>query len=707
MRPAFTPIRLADVADVAVADSYEYAMPVNPPLAPPAAVAEAAQVSAGEWVAAQDRASISAYERYHDEREADSKGARGDGAQRDGSYAAPSVSQRDVAAHLRRRGLVSAEELAEAFAEHHRTGGDIAAIVLTNGWAEQSDVYPALSELWGIPYIELGDQERDPSLAQRLGVERTLRTRVLPLRRVEGGVIACAVDSPPGPDALRTLRLVYPGDAFAFYLARPTDLDDAVRTAFSDRLLQAATFALSRRSPDESAITVFTKPQYIAFAVLTMLFILALYLFPLATIVGMAVAANIAFFVSVAFKVWVSLAGAQIEYFQPVTDEEVAGIRDDELPMYTVLLPVYKEANIVALLIDNLAKLDYPKDRLEILVLLEEDDDDTIAALEAANPPSYVHMLVIPDGPPKTKPKACNVGLYFARGEYCVIFDAEDRPEPDQLKKAVVAFRKGDPRLVCVQGQLNYFNVTENFLTRMFTLEYSYWFDYLLPGLFRLGLVIPLGGTSNHFRTDRLRRLGAWDPFNVTEDADLGVRASVRDYTIGVINSTTYEEANNDLGNWIRQRSRWIKGYMQTALVHTRHPTALVQKIGFRKASGFLLLVAGTPLTFLLAPLMWIPFFFWLAFGTETVDLYFPVWAVYLSAFNLLLGNGLAIYLNMLAVFRRGMYGLVGWALLNPLYWLCHSYASYKALVQLFTKPFYWEKTNHGLTDSTHGTPSA
>jgi cellulose synthase/poly-beta-1,6-N-acetylglucosamine synthase-like glycosyltransferase len=619
----------------------------------------------------------------------------------------PRVSQRRVAAHLRRRGLVTSEQLSEAFAERHRTGGDIAQIVMAHGWAEAAQVYPVLAELWSIPFIELEDHERHDALAQQLGLERVLRTRVLPIQRLEDGLIACAVDTPPGEDALRTLRLVFPEEAFAFYLVRPVAIDEAVRTTFSDRLLQAATFALSRRAPDESAITVFTRAQYLVFAALVLVFLVALYFFPLATVVGVAIAANIAFFVSVAFKVWVSLAGAQIEYFQPVTDDEVAALSDDDLPIYTVLLPVYKEANIVALLIDNLSKLDYPKDKLEILVLLEEDDEATVQALKDANPPSYVHPLIIPDGPPKTKPKACNVGLYFARGEYCVIYDAEDQPEPDQIKKALIAFRKGDPRLVCVQGQLNYFNVTDNFLTRMFTLEYSYWFDYLLPGLFRLGLVIPLGGTSNHFRTDRLRMLGAWDPFNVTEDADLGVRASVRDYTIGVINSTTLEEANRSLGNWIRQRSRWIKGYMQTALVHTRHPTALVEKIGLKKAAGFLLLVAGTPLTFLLAPLMWIPFIFWLAFGTETVDLYFPVWAVYLSAFNLLLGNGLAIYLNMLAVFRRGMYGLVGWALLNPIYWLCHSYASYKALVQLFTKPFYWEKTIHGLTDSPHSTPPA
>lgn len=149
--------------------------------------------------------------------------------------------------------------------------------------------------------------------------------------------------------------------------------------------------------------------------------------------------------------------------------------------------------------------------------------------------------------------------------------------------------------MVCVQAALNYFNWNENFLTRMFTLEYSYWFDYLLPGLDRLGLPIPLGGTSNHFKTEKLRELGGWDPFNVTEDADLGIRAAMRGYTVGVVNSTTYEEANNRVGNWIRQRSRWIKGYMQTTLVHSRNPWRLLRQVGPWKFLGFFLLIAGTP----------------------------------------------------------------------------------------------------------------
>ncbi|MFI4983169.1 MAG: glycosyltransferase, partial [Nevskiales bacterium] len=286
----------------------------------------------------------------------------------------------------------------------------------------------------------------------------------------------------------------------------------------------------------------------------------------------------------------------------------------------------------------------------------------------------------------------------FARGEYLVVYDAEDQPEPDQLKKALLAFQRGPRALVCVQAALNYYNWNENFLTRMFTLEYSFWFDYLLPGLDRLGLPIPLGGTSNHFRTTVLRELGGWDPFNVTEDADLGIRAAMHGYRVGIVNSTTFEEANKQLGNWIRQRSRWIKGYMQTALVFSRDPYGLVRRAGWKHTLGFALLIGGTPLIFLIQPISIALTLVWLFTRNSALEALFPPVVLYISLFNLLIGNALAIYVNMFAVFKRRLHMLVLFSLFNPLYWVLHSIASFKALGQLFTKPYYWEKTTHGLT---------
>jgi glycosyltransferase XagB len=210
-----------------------------------------------------------------------------------------------------------------------------------------------------------------------------------------------------------------------------------------------------------------------------------------------------------------------------------------------------------------------------------------------------------------------------------------------------------------------------------------------------------LGGTSNHFRIDRLRELGGWDPFNVTEDADLGIRASERGYRIGVINSTTFEEANCELDNWVRQRSRWLKGYMQTWLVHTRYPIRSIQRLGIRKWAAVQLFVGGTILSFITTPILWIIFCYWLITRAPWLDNLYPEWVLYLSLFNLIFANALGVYLNMIAVFRRRYYKLIFYSLLNPLYWLLHSVAGYLAIWQLYSRTFYWEKTRHGLSHMT------
>jgi cellulose synthase/poly-beta-1,6-N-acetylglucosamine synthase-like glycosyltransferase len=331
-------------------------------------------------------------------------------------------------------------------------------------------------------------------------------------------------------------------------------------------------------------------------------------------------------------------------------------------------------------------------------LLIEEEDDKTLNAVRNLDFPAIFEVIVVPFHMPKTKPKACNYGLHFSRGKYLTIYDAEDIPDTDQLKKVVALFKKLPQNFICVQSALNYFNRSENFLTRMFTLEYSYWFDYMLPGLDTLDIPIPLGGTSNHFKLANLVELGGWDPFNVTEDADLGVRAYQKGYKIAIVNSTTYEEANNEGFNWIRQRSRWIKGYMQTYLVHMRKPRTLLKKLGWKGFLGFSFFIGATPITFLIYPVLLIIFIVYLVFDLAIIRTLFPDWVLFLSIFNLMVGNVIMIYVNMMAVFKRRYYELILYAIANPIYWLMHSVAAYKGLYQLIVKPFYWEKTNHGLS---------
>lgn len=484
-----------------------------------------------------------------------------------------------------------------------------------------------------------------------------------------------------------------------------TQLVDAVIEHFRHEFADNAADGLARKNPALSARVVLSTGQKVGFILALVAILVCALLWPVATLMTSIGIASVVFLASTVFKFAVSLRGSRYDLVERVDRDALDALTDAELPIYTVLVPVFREARIVGRLVENLGRLDYPAEKLEVLILVEEEDDETRDAIAASDPPENFTVVTIPRGQPQTKPRACNVGLDVARGEYLVIYDAEDAPEPDQLKKTVIAFSRSPESTVVMQAALNYFNARENVLTRLFSLEYSYWFDYMLAGLYVSDLPIPLGGTSNHFRTSALRTLGGWDPYNVTEDADLGIRASALGYRVGVVDSTTMEEATSRMGIFIGQRSRWIKGYMQTALVHARQPIRLVREIGMRRFVAFALLIAGTPLTFLgVIPFTLLTLASYFVPWNE-IGLSFPpvVWAICLV--NFLAGNALMVYLNMMGPYKRGTFWLVGWALLNPLFWILHSLASYKALWQLITKPHYWEKTEHGLSEFSEDAP--
>lgn len=614
---------------------------------------------------------------------------------------APVVGDRRAVGHaLVGARLITEDQRAWAETISAETGRPIETVLIAAGVVPRLDLYRVLAELWGCEYVDLTAIEPDRTLLARLDPRLLADQGWFPVRR-EGGVVVVATAEPP--TAARTAAIEeHLGVPVVLQVTTEWDVLNAVHTAFRDVVVEQATLGLWRRDSRQSARTTLFPGQRVALWTVLGGLAAGLWLAPRTTLTTVLAVISVGFLVSVLFKFVVSMVGARQENRVLITDEQLADLDPRDLPTYTVLVPLYREANVVGDLIANLERLDYPREKLQILVLLEEDDAETIAAAKAADPPATITLLIVPKGAPQTKPKACNVGLFFAKGDLLVIYDAEDRPEPDQLRKAAAAFRLGGDRLVCVQAALNYWNAEENWLTRMFTLEYSFWFDYMLPGLDRLGLPIPLGGTSNHFRTRDLRRLGGWDPFNVTEDADLGIRAATLGSRVGVINSTTFEEANRATGNWIRQRSRWIKGYLQTLIVHMRQPGTLVRTVGPKQVAAFWLLIGGTPASFLFTPPLHAMFVLSLILPDERLAGLLDGWVLWVGLASLIFGNGLMIYVSMMGAFKRRRYRLVLWALFNPVYWLLHAVASYKALWQLITKPHYWEKTIHGLSNGNH-----
>ncbi len=426
---------------------------------------------------------------------------------------------------------------------------------------------------------------------------------------------------------------------------------------------------------------------------------------------------NIYYFLVNPFKIYISTRGFKHSQIGVnITDKEVYDADINSMPMYSVLVPVYKEARVLPEIIKHMNDLYYPKDKLDVQILIEENDDETIFAarrlgligepqvvIEGMSLEEYkqyikfIDVTIVPNADVKTKPRACNYGLYRAKGEYVVIYDAEDEPDRDQLVKAVTAFRKLPKDYVCLQGHLNYFNYYENALARCFAIEYTFWFDFWLQGLDYIGAPLPLGGTSNHFKTEELKKLGGWDPYNVTEDADLGIRIVMKKLKTSMLNSTTLEEANLEVGNWIRQRSRWIKGYVQTFLVHTRHPIKLFKKMGLKQTFYFFFTFGGNIIMPLLNPVLWLVTFVSLI-NKNLTDYLFTPEITSIAIFNLILGNIIYVILHLIPCIIKKQYSSIPYAFLMPLYWIIMSYAAWKGAIQLINKPFYWEKTNHGLS---------
>ena len=359
------------------------------------------------------------------------------------------------------------------------------------------------------------------------------------------------------------------------------------------------------------------------------------------------------------------------------------------------LVPLYREPEVADILIQRLEKLRYPRALLDVLLILEEDDLVTSSALARVTLPPWMRVIPVPDGRPRTKPRAMNYALDFARGQIIGIYDAEDAPDPDQIDRVVARFATAPPELVCLQGVLDYYNPRQNWLARCFTIEYAAWFRVMMPGMQRLGLAIPLGGTTLFFRRAALEKLGGWDAHNVTEDADLGFRLARHGFRTEMIATTTGEEANCHPLPWVKQRSRWLKGYMVTYLVHMRAPLLLLRQLGPWRFLGYQTHFITALSQFMLAPVLWS---FWLVLMglPHPLDGLIPKGPLIAMARLFLLVEILTIASGLLAVSGPAHRHLLFWVPTLHFYFPLGVLAVYKALYELIFAPFFWDKTAHG-----------
>lgn len=445
--------------------------------------------------------------------------------------------------------------------------------------------------------------------------------------------------------------------------------------------LDEARFGFARAHPQRSARRVLFYTQALALAALITAFVFAARSAPTLTFATLHITALVIF--AAAIFVRLIAAASLTPLLSRLADQS-------DVPVYTILCPLYREANVAPDLVAALGRIDYPPEALDIKLIVEGDDVDTIAAAVAVSGPAHIEVVIVPACAPRTKPKALNAGLARARGEFVVVYDAEDRPHPQQLRAALAAFEDGGPSLACVQAPLSIDNADASWISRQFAAEYAIQFREVLPLLAHLNLPLPLGGTSNHFRTEILRQAGGWDPHNVTEDADLGYRLSRDGYRIDVIGPPTMEEAPVTFGAWLNQRTRWIKGHLQTWLVLMRDPVRTAREMGLPAfcamqlifATGLVAAFAHGPLAFILLTALLTPY-----------DL------LTIADFALAVaGYCVAIFAALTACALSGSLSHARAALTMPLYWPLASIAAYRALFELFLRPHHWDKTEHGVS---------
>ena len=591
--------------------------------------------------------------------------------------------------------LISRKQLDEGLALHHRTGVRIGKVLVSLGHVTQDQLVTHLSEQMRLPYFSLSGVEIPEEIARTVPETLARGYGLLPLDRRED-VITLAMTNPMDADAIREVEQIT-GCKVQPVLTTGDDLEMALERIYRSDYLWTSANDLVFRYPDESASRVLILRQKLGLLAFLGISAVLLYLNAIGYLTVLVAFSTLFYVTFSAYKFYLIYKALSHSLEVDVSEEEIAALDDRDLPIYTVLVPLYREAEVLPTLVRAIDALDYPKTKLDVKLLLEEDDEETIEAVHRQQLPAHFKPVIVPNAQPKGKPKACNYGLIHAEGDYVVIYDAEDIPDSDQLKRALLAFRKAGESVSCIQAKLNYYNRDQNLLTRWFTTEYSTWFDLFIPGLDASNAPIPLGGTSNHFRTSQLREMGAWDPYNVTEDADLGVRLFKAGGKTAVIDSTTYEEANSEIYNWIRQRSRWVKGYIQTYLVHMRHPLKLIREIGLYQFISFNLVIGGTFFGFLVNPIFWLLTTLWFLTHWGFIQQLFPAPIFYVGSIGLYLGNFAFMYTNVAGCMRRGYYDMVKYALISPIYWALMSVGAWKGFLQLFYRPSYWEKTKHGL----------
>lgn len=601
----------------------------------------------------------------------------------------------------------------EAIDDFFESQNSISWLIAHNHASNHEKFYSNLASILGVKYLTDIPTPINSSKSLAYSIGPTILSKFMALPYVDGDTVIIATSEPTNASVIIDIcKQRYPDmQNYVLAIAAPNTVRRAIANSEYQQSTINAENYLDVTNPLYSSKDVLTSGTRAALALLSIFAIIFFFWHPPLGFLIFFIAINIFYLLFNFMRILITLR----PYKRTTSPDlqKVLTIPANNLPMYTILAPLKDEPDMVPELIQRLQDIDYPSEKLDIKIVLEVDDVKTIHAIKqqgiddvntfANKRHIKYHLIKVPSAPLSTKPRSCNYALQFARGDITVIYDAEDLPDPLQLKKAYALFLHEKLDTLCIQAKLNFYNSKQNLLTRFFSLEYSFWYDAFLPGLYTWAIPLPLGGTSNHFLTGTLRKIGTWDPYNVTEDADIGWRLSRLGYRTAMLDSYTLEEASSQIPNWIRQRTRWQKGFLLTSLVHLRSPIKMWHQLGPWGSISSTIFFATTFMLPLLNPVLWIFFILWYVlplFGLAPIGIEIPEWLHVVGLINLIVGNGVYILVHLVNALKQHRYHLVAIAPFMPLYWLLISLASYRAIYQTILTPYKWEKTQHGLDKS-------